>query len=638
MIMVSRILNKQLCTFLLSPGLAFLLGACGSEGGGSGGEDASVADSGEVADLCTEASPCPLSTGVQRSEFIAPKGDNDDWSFQVGAANSVVNVVVSNDVDFSPVNLELVVFNPSQQSIRNLSFQGTGKQRLEAQFSAPDAGRYIIRVRDVGSDDLDRRNPYFITATSLSQTDENEPNNASSSATALTEDLAESGTIGQQNDQDWFRIVVPANKLLRIEVLSPVESDVQLVWELFQADGITRVAESTEPNGGSWPEQNRATGSAGGTFFIRMTDNPADGADADLAKVYQLTARFLDEPDTNDLAAPNETFEAATSVSSGVAVNGYIASASDQDWYKIVVTAASPASPQLITLEADMPLASPVQLSFTVLGADGSTFVCDERDGPECKALRFQVDGSQAGSAIRTSHFVTAPGTYFVVVRDRQDRNFDTSTPYQVTIRTPADPDAQENYKGNGASGYVDVIADSTSATTIQFPWVQGNIGYAEDYDWYRFDFPGSTETNGGNWNGDWEVRIEFDVDGPTPVEYQVFVDNYGGFGRVCRDFSQSDLYNCQYADSANATSETIGDGDECLSILREATDIGQGYQFIRINDLEFDDFDLSRPYRFRVTLIAGCPFSKCQGQFVNPNTSVDLCQRSCSLPSRTCS
>lgn len=616
--------------------ITLLCFACSSDTG-TAGPDAGPVDAGEAPDLCTDTAPCSLADGERGTDFIAPVGDEDPWTFQVPNAGAVIFIVVENDADFSPVRLELALFGPDGVAIDNQRFQGTGKQRVEIQLVAPSAGTYRIEVRDVGADGADRRNPYYVTFSLLSETDNNEPNDTAGQPTALSDGVATSGTIGFQGDEDWFSIEVGANQLVQVQMSAPGTSQVRLRWSLFDETGTMPIAESNEPEGGVvWPLENRAVGNAAGRYLIKIEDSPEDGVQADLDRVYLLTARLVAEPDVQEQTAPNETFGTATAVSSGQNITGYIAATSDVDYYAIQVTQV----PALLRVRASMPGPSAVDLSFSVLDSDGRTLICDARDGDLCKAFRFVRDGSVGPANLVTAHLVETPGTYYVQVGDQQDNEFDTAVPYTLVVDLPTEPEAAEDYSLGGRSTAHVVVPSSTVGPVLQYPWVEGYISHADDEDWFRFDMPG-TETLDPAQNGDWLVHIELQMVAPTPVELQAFFygpqgsdrESYRGYGKRCREPDPNDPMNCQYADadngidlSAGETAATIGQG-ECFVVFREITSAGPHY--FRMTDLDRDDFDVSANgrYRLRVTITAGCPAaSSCSGIFTQGG--MDLCGR----------
>jgi hypothetical protein len=588
--------------------------------------DAGPIDSGEAPDGCSTESPCALVPGMKGSDLIAPVGDIDAWTFDVASAGKVLNVLVENDATVSNVKLEVVLFDPDQQSLANERFVGNGRQRIEIQLVAPKAGQYRVVVRDVGNDGQDRLNPYFVTVQILDETDTNEPNDMPGAAKPLTPGTASSGTIGFQGDADWFTIDVPANALVQIAMSVTGSSPVRLRWALFDSTGTTQIALSNEPSSGMWPVESRAVGNMAGTYLIRVTDD--DDTQADLARVYVLTVTFVNEPDANDLAAPNETWQAATPVSSGQAVTGYVAATSDFDWYRIQVT--NP--PAIIHVRASMP-SSDVDLAFELLDRNASTPICDARDGDLCRSLRLFRDGTSGMATLETAHVADAVGTYYLLVRDHQDNDFDYQTSYSVTVSLPPDPDPNEtyNFPDDPSSATRVPITTGTAGATIRFAQMTGYISYANDEDWFQLDIPGPVGAPAGQ-NGDWLIELHLENDGPTPVELEAFFygngRDYQGYGKQCRD-PMNDPMPCVFPDADNAINDTFGEqfGD-CFVVFREIT--GNGPHFFRMTDLDRDDFDFRASggaYRFSVTLTAGCPVpGECEGVYLL--NGADLCGR----------
>ncbi|MBK8009884.1 MAG: hypothetical protein IPK13_00920 [Deltaproteobacteria bacterium] len=628
--------------------VAALFMSCG-DGGKSDGSlsDAGVQDAADgYTDLCTETESCALESGVEQSDYLAPVGDSDRWTFSVTSAGTIAKIVVRNDVTFSPIRLQAVLFGPDGVTAvaGPENSAGNGLQRVAITVKLDQVGQYTLRVLEVGNDAQDRRNPYYVVVTLVSEPDTHEPNNTYTLATTLADGQPTSGFISYQRDEDWYKISAESHAILRI-AMAPADrgvSPVRFRWELWSLEADRRIAESDEPTSGAWRVENRAVGVDAGDYFLRVLDLDTDGVDADETRAYQLTVTREAEPDAQDLASPNETPPAATTIQLGTTVDGYVAATGDLDYYKFRVSGASASSPKLVVVEATLPEASDVDLAFSVLDTDGETRICETRDRDLCYADRFVLNGSAGASSLRTAHVVTRSGDYFVVVRDFQDNDFDMDHPYHVTVTVPNDPDTYENYQGDSRSAAVDVPAVGTGTTgaTIEFRWVEGYLSYANDIDWYRFDIPGPPNLAAGQ-NGDWlvEVEIEMGLDGPsgpprsTPVELQAFFRgetfDYGGYGKSCRRPDPNDPDPCQYQDSQNSFRQEIGIAqDDCLVVFRERTGLGSHY--FRLSDLNRDDFDIGAygKYRLRVRAIAGCPAGgKCEGIYTDPSGN-DLCGR----------
>src|SRR5687768_2869005 len=88
--------------------------------------DAGPADTGEAPDGCSGEVPCALTSGMRGSDWVAPIGDLDAWTIDVAAAGKVINVLVENDAVVSPIDIEIVLFDPNMQSLGTDRHSGNG--------------------------------------------------------------------------------------------------------------------------------------------------------------------------------------------------------------------------------------------------------------------------------------------------------------------------------------------------------------------------------------------------------------------------------------------------------------------------------------------------------------------------------
>ncbi|HET6146114.1 MAG TPA: protein kinase [Polyangia bacterium] len=169
-------------------------------------------------------------------------------------------------------------------------------------------------------------------------TSEREPNNAASYANPIASDTPVKGSIGKmleggKPDLDYFQI--PAGNGARaISARLQGIPDVDLVVELFDAQG-RRIAKADARGrgGGEWL-QPTALGPAGGYLLVREewvdgqtpTENPGDR--------YTLAAHW-GPPESGWEVEPNDWMEGATPVSPGRALRGYLGSADDKDWFTL---------------------------------------------------------------------------------------------------------------------------------------------------------------------------------------------------------------------------------------------------------------------------------------------------------------
>jgi hypothetical protein len=637
----------------LPPTLLALLVACGSDGGPTGG-DAGPMDAGGPEDRCSREAPCSLTLDVRDQEIIAPVQDVDRFTFDA-ASGDIVNVLVENPVPRSAVSLRAVLFDPTLSSVATGQNQmaPSQPQRVVIQHVVRTAGTFSVDVSDVGNDDADDRNPYFITVSVLPQEDPFEPNDGPSEAAAISLPTTISGgRIASQGDVDWFSFTLADGDVLRIlPTGAGQESEIRFRWTVFQAAAPDRPLFSSEErfvlqdpsdvDSGVWiwPEERRAIGLQGGSYLLQVT--PVDAGDASLDAVSTIELSVATDPDPNEVS-PNETPSTATPLTLGTPVTGFIASTSDADYYAFEVTGASEANPKVmsVALERTGDATLTVQPQFVIervlnLGQeneDTRELFCNQ--GNACLARRTLNDGTRPERVVschddqfcRTAHPFRENGTFYVLVRDLQDDEFDIDSSYRLTVdEVDTSVDAREDFDSSRDRAQMVPLTTSTSAPILVFEEVRGYISYVGDEDWYRFEIP--TEGFDGNpdQNGDWEFNIEFDVDGPSEIEYAVRVDLPGGGDNEIDTFVQSnggrcpreapstpevpDPLNCDNAANSHAFNDgPLAPDPSCFLLLRE--NAGNGVYRVRVRDAANkrgtplgDDFDVSPAAEYRLRL-----------------------------------
>ena len=165
---------------------------------------------------------------------------------------------------------------------------------------------------------------------------EREPNNTPAQATLLPLDTPVLGKVGKrltegQPDMDYFR--VPAGKGKR-NVSARLEGipDVDLVMELFDSQGVVLAKSDSHGGGGGEWLQPTAVGPGEAYLLVRQVWIQGTRPIEDVADPYRLAVHW-GPPVPGWEIEPNDEPARATVVEPGHAIQGYLASAEDRDWF-----------------------------------------------------------------------------------------------------------------------------------------------------------------------------------------------------------------------------------------------------------------------------------------------------------------
>jgi len=178
----------------------------------------------------------------------------------------------------------------------------------------------------------------YVRTSPRAVTSEREPNNTAAYANPIASDIPVKGSIGKmldggKPDLDYFQ--VPAGKGARaISARLQGIPDVDLVVELFDAQG-RRIAkaDARARGGGEWL-QPTAIGPAGGYLLVREEWVEGQAPTENAGDRYTLSAHW-GAPEAGWEVEPNDWKEGATPVAPGRALRGYVASADDKDWFML---------------------------------------------------------------------------------------------------------------------------------------------------------------------------------------------------------------------------------------------------------------------------------------------------------------
>jgi hypothetical protein len=335
----------------------------------------------------------------RRTGQICPRGDIDHYWFQVEEARTIVEVHLRNNAPMSAVDLCYDLFHASQDiRLGGLcdSDGMDGETDILGTHYLEFTGNYFLEVRDESADEDDPRAPYFLSIQTMPDPDDYEPNNHMGEAKAPT---SAKGYISFLGDQDWFEVeVTQPGQILLIDLSNDAASPVDLQYTLLMPDGTTPVNAGSDENGMDGPTtfDDVLPLNGTGTFYLRISDINDD--DSDLEVGYTLSLSQQQNPDAEDRNdPPNNTPENATSLTSGVASSGYIATRGDVDWFVIEVPGVND-SDNTKVLEVDLVTASSsLEMAVDLLVADPHNTPCDpsSTDTELCQVLEIPCGGAQ---------------------------------------------------------------------------------------------------------------------------------------------------------------------------------------------------------------------------------------------------
>lgn len=286
----------------------------------------------------------PLGVGTPESGYICPEGDRDWYTLEIPADKTVLEVSLAMDIPLSPVEINYTVWTINEAGKPGSvaaapPFTSVGSELQN--IHCLDPGSYLLQINDAADDSSDLRNPYAVTVNTRADQDQNEPNNAEESATALSSGQTVTGYITCPGDHDQFKLEVPAGNLLKIHFETEI-SDYEPMVTLRDSEGRVLAIELNRSGRVQATTFDRyITLPDGGTYYVSVSDD--DDYDADPDTPYALTVDFVTDTDPNE---PNNTPDTATELSSTALscanawsswteMTGTIGAPGDNDWFRV---------------------------------------------------------------------------------------------------------------------------------------------------------------------------------------------------------------------------------------------------------------------------------------------------------------
>ncbi len=278
------------------------------------------------------------------------------------------------------------------------------------------------------------------------------------------------GAVCPVGDEDYYRVNVAApNALLTVGIQMRRASGVQPAYAIYRAAEAT----SAMPRAVATGTPTGVTTMSGGThcigsgeYVVRVGDEGNDTQD--IRTNYRLRFDAKPEPDAQE---PNQMAAMATNVTSGQTTTGYVACVGDVDYYRIDVPANSVLHVRLQSAIAKY------EPSLRILTVSGTT---------EMSVLeQSNLGGTTNATNIDVSRGLPA-GTYYIAVRDNDDKHADPDVPYMLLIETFSSMDMNEPNDHPGMGTVVNATPISCGSTPQTFD-LRGTIGAPADVDFFAF-------------------------------------------------------------------------------------------------------------------------------------------------------
>jgi hypothetical protein len=259
-----------------------------------------------------------------------------------------------------------------------------------------------------------------------------EPNESLSAAAAVGTNTALSAAITTTTDKDWFKFTLSSASNLTIN-LTNLGGDYDII--LYNSAG-TELGRSE--NGSTTAEKITTTNTAAGTYYLQVFGY--NGANS--ATCYSLNigaaAATVTCPGAYDVST-NGTLSGAAQIPFNTDIKGTIASTTDLDYYKFVITTGGSITLTLGTLPGDYDLKL-----FNSAGTQ----------------LGISQNGSTTGETIS---YTAAAGTYYAEVYGYNGANSATCYTLKVALGTATRSDASF-VQGSGKTK-VDIYPNPASST-----------------------------------------------------------------------------------------------------------------------------------------------------------------------------
>ncbi|MBN1352207.1 hypothetical protein JXJ21_22610 [candidate division KSB1 bacterium] len=287
---------------------------------------------------------------------------------------------------------------------------------------------------------------------------EQEPNNNSEQANAISVAPVQiTGYIGEQKDQDWFKITIPpdSSAILRAELDGVAELNLKMELMDSEQERLVEVDRQKEGEGEILTNYTLTQGD----YFIRIRElwlaNKERKFNDTLAYRMQVTFKPV-KP--NEETEPNDKGVLATALKPDVPMKGYLSPYDDFDWYKL-----------------ELPRVTNQYLQITLSPLENVDTRLRIFDPIEALILEQNQGKTGEGEKIANLGIIPDYEFYYVVVQPRKWQTNETSQ-YELTVsfvQTHAKMEIEPN----------DRMVRATEIAVTDT--VLGFLDSPEDEDWY---------------------------------------------------------------------------------------------------------------------------------------------------------
>lgn len=290
----------------------------------------------------SEADAVALVAGEAQEGFVCPVEDVDWFAYEVPASHSVIKVNLKMGAPLSPVEPNYSIWS-AKDGAKDVLVAQPQTSRVGAAFSESHcvpSGGVLVKVHDLGDDTQDVRYKYTLDISSREDIDKQEPNEDFMQATALNPGQEVTAAISCQNDQDWYKISLPQNSLLKLKLTSGI-AGYEPAIRIFDAEQ-NQLIEEINKSGSVMPTEidRFEVLNGAGDYYITVSDDDDEQANPDAP--YTLIVEYITDQDNNE---PNNNPATATAITNTpvdctgglqeITFQGTVGAESDQDWFSL---------------------------------------------------------------------------------------------------------------------------------------------------------------------------------------------------------------------------------------------------------------------------------------------------------------